>query len=285
MRQNILLDEMIKKELSDDVASFSYLRSFSEELITCDLKIKSPLLLSGIDFFCRVFSWMNEANEEKISSLKELEGQSFFHLKKGDVQTISFLLPMQDAIMGERLALNLLSRSSAVSTATYKVRARMDELGFQGVALLDTRKTTPLFRFLEKYAVTVGGGKNHRFSQTDALMIKDNHKVLLGGLKEALTYFRQQCGFYTPIVLEIHNIEELEMALSESVKHLMLDNFTPEMIKEAVLLKRPGVTYELSGGLNLDNLSLFLQQGIDAISMGALTHNPPAVDFSLKMRR
>jgi len=151
-----------------------------------------------------------------------------------------------------------------------------------GIKILDTRKTTPGLRFLEKYAVRVGGGFNHRMGQTDTWMIKDNHKSFFGGLKGALEFFGKMGSFYNSVVVEIHNTSELEEAISHGVKHVMLDNFTPEQVSEAISLKRDSMTFEVSGGINLDNIKNYLISGVDGISIGKITYDAPSVDISLK---
>ena len=137
---------------------------------------------------------------------------------------------------------------------------------------------------LEKYAVRVGGAHNHRFSQADAWMIKDNHKTFFGGLEPAWKYFQSMQTFYQNIIVEIHSLDELKQAFDLGVKHVMLDNFSVADLKAAVEMKIAGVTYEVSGGVKLDNINDFLIDGIDAISIGALTHSSPHIDLSMKIK-
>ncbi|MEC7183011.1 MAG: nicotinate-nucleotide diphosphorylase (carboxylating), partial [Bdellovibrionota bacterium] len=155
----------------------------------------------------------------------------------------------------------------------------------KGISILDTRKTMPGLRFLDKYSVRVGGGKNHRFGQTDVWMIKDNHKSYFGGLQGAISFFKKMGSFYNPLVVEVHSLDEFEKANSMGVKHFMLDNFNPGEIKEALKSKKEGTTIEVSGGIHLGILENYLIEGVDAISIGALTHSPETVDISLKMKR
>jgi len=169
-----------------------------------------------------------------------------------------------------------------VATTTFEFSRKAQEFG---ISVLDTRKTTPGLKSLEKYAVLQGGGSNHRFAQTDVWMIKDNHKEFFGGIEGALEFFKNQRGFYKPLVLEVHSLEELKQAINYKVSHVMLDNFDPEMINTAIDMKTDKLTYEVSGGITSDNLERFLIRGIDAISVGTLTQNPMKVDISLKMRR
>ena len=193
---------------------------------------------------------------------------------------ITFLLPFSIALTGERIALNLLQRASAVSTFTQKFTELAKP---HNVRILDTRKTTPGLRSLEKYAVRVGGGYNHRFSQADVWMIKDNHKTFFGGLKPAWEYFQNLQTHYQGIVVEIHSLEELKLASELGVKHVMLDNFSVADIKTAIDMKK-NMTVEISGGVTLENCQQYFVKGVDAISIGALTHSAPHVDLSMKIK-
>jgi nicotinate-nucleotide pyrophosphorylase (carboxylating) len=190
-------------------------------------------------------------------------------------------MPFNIAVTGERLALNLVQHASSIATWTAK---HVELASHQGIKILDTRKTTPGLRSLEKYAVRVGGGYNHRLGQTDTWMIKDNHKTSLGGLEGAWKFFLGQGAFYNNIVVEIHSIDELKEAIRLGCKNIMLDNFSPDLIKEAVKLKQSGMTFEVSGGLNLQTLPQYLIAGVDALSLGSLTYSAPRVDLSLKFK-
>lgn len=256
-----------------------YNQNLPKDLVECELKIKDDLLLSGLPFFIEVFE---NLSQEKFHEKKEFlffEGQSFL---KTDNIVLKFMLPFNVALNGERLALNLLQRSSAISTFTKKF---VDLNTISTCRIIDTRKTTPGLRALEKYAVRVGGGLNHRFGQSDMWMIKDNHKTFFGGLEKAYIYFKSMGGAYTPILAEIHSLEELNQALELGIKHLMLDNFSADDITKALNVKKPNMTYEISGGVTLENFSEYLKEGIDFISIGSLTNNAPRVDLSLKMQR
>lgn len=201
-------------------------------------------------------------------------------VRKGE--ELSFGLPFNIVLTGERIALNLLQRASAIATYTnmYAEKAKS-----KNIKILDTRKTTPGHRALEKYAVFTGGGYNHRFGQADCFMIKDNHKSFFGGLKGALDFFEQMHCFYKPIIVEIHDLDELAEAAALNVRHVMLDNFTPSQIREAVKTKKDGQTFEVSGGIRLETLDEYLIDGVDAISVGALTYDAPHVDISLKYQK
>lgn len=261
---------------------FNYILSLPNEVVRCELKIKSDLVLCGLPFFISTFEYLNHKSPANQSLLKlnEHEGRLF---KKGEVLT--FELPFDQALTGERIALNLLQRASSIATTTKLFKDKMPST----IALLDTRKTMPGLRSLDKYAVNIGGGHNHRFSQVDSFMIKDNHKAFLGGLKKAVEYFQNQKAFYHSLIVEIHNEEEFDLAMNLKLKHVMLDNFSPELIKKVVKKKSDQklseMTIEVSGGIQLNNINEYCIEGVDAISVGSLTHSPLTVDLSLKLHK
>lgn len=261
----------------DDLArNFYYFNNLPNDPVHLQLKIKSPLILSGTDFFAATFESLGA--EVDFSFLSDFEG------KKLDPMVIHFPMPIPFAIAvtGERLALNLIQTASSISTWT---RKHVELAAHKGIKILDTRKTTPGLRVLEKYAVRVGGGFNHRFGQVDSWMIKDNHKTCLGGLKEAWNFFINQGAFYNNIVVEIHSLNELQEALNLGCRHVMLDNFSPDQILEAIKIKPNNVTYEVSGGIKFENLEDYLIDGVDSISMGSLIYSAPRVDLSLKFKK
>lgn len=255
--------------------NFYYLRNLPEEEVECHLKIKSDLILSGLPFLVAAFNHLG-ANLSYLT-FENFEGKK---MKAGEV--IKFNLPFHIALTGERIALNLVQRASAISTHTASF---VELVKNSNTKILDTRKTTPGLRSLEKYAVRVGGAYNHRMSQVDVFMIKDNHKTFFGSLQKAVEFFNGMQTFYNGLVVEIHSIEELKEAITLGVKHVMLDNFKPEDIKEALKFKKEGMTFELSGGINKTNIQNYLIDGVDAISMGALTYSAPHVDISMKIKK
>lgn len=256
--------------------NYHYTQSLSDKPVQLTLKIKSDLLFSGTDFFIAVFVELG-IKESDLEFLRQYEGKN---LKKGEVIVFPHPMPFAVAVTGERLALNLLHHSSAISshTQTYVQLSQGT-----GIKILDTRKTTPGLRMIEKYAVRVGGGFNHRFGQTDTWMVKDNHKTCLGGLTAAVDFFNDQGCFYNEMVVEVHNLQELQEAQSLGIKHVMLDNFNQDDIVSAITMKQPQITYEISGGISLANLATYLIPGIDCISTSDLM-NPPKVDISLKFK-
>ncbi len=247
--------------------------------VECQLKFKDDMVISGLPFFYEVLRYFNFKNDELEGVFLSTEGNK---VKKSDNFQISFKLPFNLVLSIERIGLNLLQRSCAISTYTNQC---VEKAKNSGIKILDTRKTTPGHRSLEKYAVRIGGGFNHRLSQTDAWMIKDNHKNIFGGLKGAVEFFNDMQSFYSPLICEIHSVDELKEGIELGLKHFMLDNFSNAMIDEALPMKHPGMTFEMSGGIRLENLENYLRPGVDAISMGALTYDAPHKDISLKYHK
>lgn len=258
--------------------NFYYLKSLPTEEVKPYLKIKSDLILSGVDYFSAVFVSLG-AESKEFEFLKNWDGR---HFNAGEVIEFPGSLPFNVALTGERLALNLLQHSSAITTWT---RKHVDKANALGIKILDTRKTTPGLRELEKYATRVGGAFNHRFGQTDSWMIKDNHKNIFGGIKESVKFFNSVGSFYNNLVCEIHNLNELKEAIDLNLTHLMLDNFSIEDLGEAVKIKKFGMIYEVSGGPKFSNLDSYLIKGIDAISLGSIIYDAPHVDISLKFKK
>jgi len=256
-----------------------YLAELPSEDVACTLNFKSDLVLAGLPYFAGVFKYLLGDRlaqyQKEFLPLNKSEGKQF---KKGD-QLSGMILPFDVALTGERIALNLLAHASAIATQTATIVAKARDFD---IAILDTRKTLPGLRHIEKYAVRVGGGCNHRCHQTDVWMVKDNHKKFFGGVKSAVDFFQNQKSFYRPLVLEVHSLEEFQQGLDCNVKHFLLDNFSHEMLKVAIAKKTEGITFEASGGITSDNLHEYLIKGLDAISMGALTYAARPVDISLK---
>jgi nicotinate-nucleotide pyrophosphorylase (carboxylating) len=186
-------------------------------------------------------------------------------------------------LMAERLALNCIQRMCGVATLTRKVMDKLEGLKTQ---VLDTRKTTPGLRFLEKMAVKIGGGTNHRFGLYDMMMIKDNHIDYAGGIEKALQYadeYRKSQGINIPLEIEARNLNELNTILSVGLAdRIMLDNFSFEDLRTAVSLIPSHIETEASGGITLENVREYAECGVDFVSMGALTHSVSSLDISLK---
>ena len=226
---NTSLNQFLAAKFEEDdlTRNLSYIHSLPDEVVECHLKIKSDLVLSGTKIFANCFNYLSsDCLDENI--LTEYEGR---FLAENENHIFKFKLPFNVALTGERIALNLLHRSCSISTMTKQF---VDLASPYGISILDTRKTTPGLRALEKAAVATGGGKNHRLGQTDMWMIKDNHKKFFGGLKQAVQYFQSVAGFYTPILAEIHDLDELKQAIDLNIKHVMLDNFDPKDVRKAI---------------------------------------------------
>jgi nicotinate-nucleotide pyrophosphorylase (carboxylating) len=180
-------------------------------------------------------------------------------------------------LSGERVALNFLQRLSGVATLTRKFK---DQLGGLKTELLDTRKTTPGLRILEKYAVRMGGGTNHRMGLDDGILIKNNHIAIAGGIGASIKSVRRDKPAGMPIEVEVRTRPELEEAIASSADIVLLDNMTPEEVAECVGLAHGRVLLEVSGGVDLESIRAYAETGVDRISVGALTHSAPAVDIN-----
>lgn len=185
----------------------------------------------------------------------------------------------QRAILtGERAALNFLGRLSGIATLT---RRYVDAVAGTGVAILDTRKTTPGLRALEKQAVASGGGRNHRFGLDDGVLVKDNHLRAAGSVSDAVERLRAATNL--PIEVECDTLEQVEEALGAGADAILLDNMSPDELRAAVALVRGRARLEASGGVTLDTVRAVAETGVDEISIGALTHSAPALDVSLEL--
>jgi nicotinate-nucleotide pyrophosphorylase (carboxylating) len=192
--------------------------------------------------------------------------------------------PARGILTGERTALNFLQRLSGIATLT---RQFVKAIAGSKAVILDTRKTTPTLRHLEKYAVACGGGQNHRMGLFDAMMIKDNHRAVLErlgpqALNAAVANARRQHPA-APVIIEADSLDDVERALAAGADHILLDNMSPEQLREAVALVRGRAKTEASGGVRLDTIRDIALTGVDFISVGALTHSARAIDFSLEL--
>lgn len=238
------------------------------------IKAKEGGVFCGGAFALKVFSLIGDIRVVKLLE----DGKEF---SNGD-ELIVLEGPAEVLLKGERVALNLLQRLSGVATLTKEfVRA----LEGTDVRLLDTRKTTPGLRYFEKYAVKVGGGFNHRYALYDMVLIKDNHKVIAGSIKEAVKRVRERTGPAYKIEVEVENMEELMEALECNVDMVMLDNFSPEEVGQAVKFTKGKVMVEVSGNINLNNIKEYAIEGVDFISSGAITHSARWLDMSMRIER
>ncbi|MCZ8523683.1 MULTISPECIES: carboxylating nicotinate-nucleotide diphosphorylase [Paenibacillus] len=240
------------------------------------IHVKDTGIVAGLPVAQAVFAMVDPSLRFEV---KAVEGQQAVYgtvLAEVTGSTRSILL-------GERLALNLLQRMSGIATRTREFVSRLEGLP---VRLVDTRKTTPGHRMLEKYAVRVGGGHNHRFGLYDAVMIKDNHIKGAGGITKAIHAARAQIPHTMKIEVEVENFEQLEEALSAGPDIVMLDNMNTEQMKQAVLRMKqeaPHILVEASGSVTLDTVRGIAETGVDVISVGRLTYSVQALDISLDL--
>ena len=277
MINSIYVDEIIKTALLEDI---NYLDCATDYLIdedqenTARFLAKSDGVLCGIDIALRVFQILQPQGFE--ATVYKHDGDL---LEKGDI--IAEIKGKTRALLkGERTALNLIQHMSGVATATRKA---VDIIEGTNASIADTRKTLPGLRPLQKYAVTVGGGRNHRFNLSDAAMLKDNHVDAGGGIANAVAKLKQKLGHMTKIELEVRNLDELGQALEAGVDVIMLDNMSCEQMREAVEITNGRALLEASGGITDETLREIAETGVDIISMGALTHSVKAFDISLKI--
>ena len=188
--------------------------------------------------------------------------------------------PVRDLLKGERVALNLVQRLCGIATLTRKY---VEQVAGLNVQVVDTRKTTPGLRMLEKYAVRVGGGKNHRFNLADGVLIKDNHIAACGSITEAVAKVRENVPHTIRVEVETDTLDQVQECLGCNVDIIMLDNMTLDQMKEAVKLINGKTLVEASGGVNLDTVRHIAETGVDIISVGRLTHSAPACDISMEL--
>ena len=234
---------------------------------------RKPGVLSGSDAAARVFEMVRPPSEYKalVSDGARLEAGDEVARVTGSLRSI---------LMGERTALNFLQRLSGIATMT---RRYADALApYPNVTLLDTRKTTPGLRFLERAAVRAGGGHNHRDGLWDAILIKDNHVAAAGSVREAITRARKAA---MPVEAEVETLEQLAEALDCGAEIVLLDNMPVEVMRQAVEITAGRAKLEASGGMTLEGAVAAARVGVDRISVGALTHSAPALDLSLEVKR
>ena len=242
------------------------------------LLAKAPLVLAGIDLFAEVFRLLDPAAHTEIL---HHDGEQIW-----PGQTPARVHALARALLsGERVALNLLQRLSGVATLTRRFVEAVEGTGAQ---ILDTRKTTPGLRALEKYAVRVAGGVNHRKDLAEAVLIKDNHVRLGGGVSAALSAAQSARGRAAWIEIEVTGLDELRIALRGNPDVILLDNMSPALVGEAVRFVRAldrerRIRIEASGGITLENVRQYAEADVDWISIGALTHSAPSVDLSLEI--
>jgi nicotinate-nucleotide pyrophosphorylase (carboxylating) len=238
---------------------------------------KEPLVIAGLEAAEAVFSTLDSQQqlEAFFSDGDEVEAGKVIARTNGFADVL---------LAGERVALNLLQRLSGIATTT---RRFVREVEGTNAQIVDTRKTTPGLRMLEKYAVESGGGRNHRFGLDDGVLIKDNHIAIAGGVGAAVERARAAVGHLHKIEVEVSSEKDLREAIKSGADILLLDNLTPEETRARVELARElsaGVLLEASGGIRLENVRAYAEAGVDLISVGALTHSARAMDISFKIQ-
>ena len=268
-------DKLIRMALqeditSEDVSTNAVMRSAVKG--TVDLIAKEDGIIAGLDVYARVFQILDEKTE---ISFNFKDGEA---VKKGDLLgTVTG--DIRVLLSGERVALNYLQRMSGIATYTKQVSKLLEG---SKVTLLDTRKTTPNCRVFEKYAVRIGGGCNHRYNLSDGLLLKDNHIGAAGSVAKAVAMAKEYAPFVRKIEIEVETMEQVKEAVEAGADIIMLDNMTPEMMKEAVELIAGRAQTECSGNITKENIAKILETGVDFVSSGALTHSAPILDISMK---
>lgn len=268
-------DKLIRMALqeditSEDVSTNAVMRSAVKG--TVDLIAKEDGIIAGLDVYARVFQILDEKTQ---ISFNFKDGEA---VKKGDLLgTVTG--DIRVLLSGERVALNYLQRMSGIATYTKQVSKLLEG---SKVTLLDTRKTTPNCRVFEKYAVRIGGGCNHRYNLSDGVLLKDNHIGAAGSVAKAVAMAKEYAPFVRKIEIEVETMEQVKEAVEAGADIIMLDNMTPEMMKEAVELIAGRAQTECSGNITKENIAKILETGVDFVSSGALTHSAPILDISMK---
>ncbi len=268
-------DKLIRMALqeditSEDVSTNAVMRSAVKG--TVDLIAKEDGIIAGLDVYARVFQILDEKTE---ISFNFKDGDA---VKKGDLLgTVTG--DIRVLLSGERVALNYLQRMSGIATYTKQVSKLLEG---SKVTLLDTRKTTPNCRVFEKYAVRIGGGCNHRYNLSDGVLLKDNHIGAAGSVAKAVAMAKEYAPFVRKIEIEVETMEQVKEAVEAGADIIMLDNMTPEIMKEAVELIAGRAQTECSGNITKENIAKILETGVDFVSSGALTHSAPILDISMK---
>lgn len=269
------VDHLIKEALQEDISSEDVTtNAVMKEAVTGEVQLicKQDGVVAGLDVFRRVFEILDE--NVKID----------FYCKDGDEVKKGELMgvvtgDIRALLSGERVALNYLQRMSGIATYTHSVAKLLEGTKTK---LLDTRKTTPNMRIFEKYAVRVGGGYNHRYNLSDGVLLKDNHIGAAGSVTKAVEMAKEYAPFVRKIEVEVENLDMVREAADAGADIIMLDNMTPEDMKEAIRIIDGRAETECSGNVTKENIDRLTSLGVDYISSGALTHSAPVLDISLK---
>lgn len=272
-----LADAMIDRALAEDLAAGDVT---SEAIVPSTLKAtaraiaKQPLVLAGGDVFARVFYRVDAG--VRVERLVD-DGA---HVESG---TPLFIIegPARSLLAAERTALNFVQRSAGIATLTARFVAAIP--AGAKLRIIDTRKTTPGLRALEREAVRAGGGKNHRDDLGSAVLIKDNHVAIAGGVRNAVLRAKERAAHVTRVEVEVDTLDQLDEALGAEAEVVLLDNFTLADVAEAVRRNRGRALLEVSGGVRLEHIAELAHLGIDVVSLGALTHSAPAADISIEI--
>lgn len=278
MVNQIYIDNLIKTALLEDI---NYLDTTTDYLIPPQQEGEAKFLakasgtLCGIDIALRVFEILQPDVQYDII-IHDGEKVNF-----GDV-IATVKCKTRTLLKGERTALNLLQHLSGIATETARCVALVKGTK---ACIADTRKTLPGMRPIQKYAVTVGGGRNHRYNLSDAAMLKDNHIDAGGGITNAVAKLKKNLGHMTKVEVEVRDLEELKQAIEAKVDVIMLDNMSPELMAEAVRITNGRAFLEASGGITSETIRAVAESGVDIISIGALTHSVKAFDISMKITK
>lgn len=268
-------DKLIRMALEEDITS----EDVSTNAVmptkvqgTVDLIVKEDGVIAGMDVYARVFKLLDEDTEIEMfcHDGDEVREGDLMAKVTGDIRVL---------LSGERVALNYLQRMSGIATYTRSVAKLLEG---SGVTLLDTRKTTPNCRVFEKYAVRVGGGCNHRYNLSDGVLLKDNHIGAAGSITKAIQMAKAYAPFVRKIEIETETLEQVAEAVEAGADIIMLDNMTPEVMKQAVALIDGRAQTECSGNITKENIARICEIGVDFVSSGALTHSAPILDISMK---
>ena len=271
----LVVDDLILQALREDI-TFEDVSTASvcptARPATVELIAKADGIIAGLDVFARTFELLDSQSSVLLDVADGEEAHAGDHVGqvRGDARVL---------LSGERVALNYLQRMSGIATYTNAV-AKL--LAGTKTTLLDTRKTTPCMRVFEKYAVTVGGGSNHRYNLSDGVMLKDNHIGAAGGVKEAIAAAKAYAPFVRKIEVETETLDMVREAVEAGADIIMLDNMSPAEMAEAIRIIDGRAQTECSGNMTIENIKTITALGVDYVSSGALTHSAPILDISLK---
>ncbi len=268
-------DEFIKSALKEDISSEDVTTNAvmkEYRLGQVDLICKQDGIIAGLPVYKRVFELLDPETKTELycKDGDEVKKGMLMGRVYGDIRVL---------LSGERVALNYLQRMSGIATYTHSIAKLLDG---SKTKLLDTRKTTPNMRIFEKYAVTVGGGYNHRYNLSDGVLLKDNHISAAGGVANAVKMAKEYAPFVRKIEVEVEDLDMVKEAVEAGADIIMLDNMTEDMMIQAVKIIDGKAQTECSGNVSRENIEKYINIGVDFISSGALTHSAPIMDISMK---